>query len=118
MTGSAGRTFLLVNVEAVEGNGIEQPVDGSQRTEVPAEGPVNRDGKEDECGQYRHLPGKEPAQGLLEGRIGGNQRNPGEEGAGWTDVFTEPGLALAHDIQNSKGKHDDEACQDSIFEIF
>ena len=41
----------------------------------------------------------------------------GKQGARWTDVFAEPGLTLAHDVQHGEREDHHKAGQDDIFEI-
>ena len=51
-------------------------------------------------------------------RIGCNQRNAGKQCAGGADIFTEPRLALSHDIQHGQRQNNDKADQNHIFQIF
>lgn len=60
LAGFASRAFFLVHLVAVKCNGIEQPVDRAERTEIAAKRTVDQDGEKDQQNEQEVFPGKQP----------------------------------------------------------
>lgn len=92
--------FGFVQIHAVQGDTVEEPVYGTQGTQVFAEGPPNNQACNQHPDQHKKLPKKKSAKLCPEHAIVQGQQDTGD-GAGGTQIFAVEGCQ-----HKAQGKND------------
>jgi hypothetical protein len=117
LTGAAGDAVLFVPADLYQTEAVEPAVDGSQRTEILAEGAKDFHGEQEDKEQNPQLPEEQSADLTLEQSVHGEQRQCAHEGAGRTQVFAKcRDLCKAAEQEHGPDAHKKD--KDQIFAVF
>ena len=117
VAGAAVDAGLAVHPDPDQAEPLEQGIEGPERADVFAEGPVDHHRSREAQDQQEHLPPEEPSERRTERIIEQHMRHPALQRPDGTHVFAEKRIPRPVSGPVQEGQPDHQDCQDNILQI-
>jgi len=107
----------MIHPDPIEADAVKKAVDGTKRADIAAKRARNLDRQAQEDEQEQAFPAEQPTGQRAQLVIDREQRDPGKQSAGGTDVFAEIDVAVLAGYGRQKGQQNDKEQQQQIFKL-